>query len=372
MGILVEKKELILLGGGHSHALVLRMLGMDPLDAARLTLVSNVSHTPYSGMLPGYVSGQYGYDETHIDLRRLAQFAGARFILGEPVGLDLGQKQIQFRSRPPLDFDLLSINIGSTPSTDSVPGSAEHAIPIKPVPAFLDVWHDIVADTSNRPRTLVIVGGGAGGVELALSMKKRLGPHDHVHLVNRDPQLLPSHAPRVRVLMTRLCRDQGIELHRGDAVSDVTPNVIRFASGKMLEFDHLFWVTNATPAPWLRSSGIAVDSAGFILTSNTLQSTSHDFVFAAGDVASMRDTPRPKSGVYAVRQAKPLLVNLRATCIGAPLRPYHPQKRALALIGTGAAEAVASHGRFAHLSPLMLKIKDRIDQRFMRKFAELP
>ncbi len=372
MGNLADTQELILLGGGHSHALALRMLGMDPLTAARLTVVSNVSHTPYSGMLPGYVSGQYSYDETHIDLRRLAAFAGARFILEETVGLDLDQKQIQFSARPALDFDLLSINIGSTPFSDAVPGAAQHATPVKPVPAFLKTWQEIVDGDPDQPRTLIIVGGGAGGVELAMSIKKRLGQHARVHLVNRSTELLPSHTPRVRTLMARLCEDQGIALHRGESVTEVRPNEIAFESGKTLQGDHLFWVTHASPAPWIQSSGLAVDDAGFMSVTHTLQSTSHDFVFGAGDVASMRDTPRPKSGVYAVRQAKPLLANLRAYCTGMPLRPYRPQKSALALICTGAAGAVASNGRVAHLSPLMLRIKDRIDRQFMQKFSDLP
>ena len=197
-------KDLVLVGGGHTHAIALRMLGMKPLPGVRLTLITDSSHTPYSGMLPGHVAGYYDFDECHIDLRRLAQFAQAQLYIDRAVGLDLANKKVLCANHPPVAFDVLSLDIGSTPASIDVPGATEFSIPAKPVPEFLSQWQQLVQDVINnpeKPRCLAIVGGGAGGVELALTMQRRL--HQilkvqdglEIHLFHRGTELMTGHSP---------------------------------------------------------------------------------------------------------------------------------------------------------------------------------
>jgi len=376
-------KDLLLLGGGHSHVAVLRRFGMNPLPGVRLTLVSRGVDTPYSGMLPGVIAGHYTYDEAHIDLQPLARFAGARAVFDEAVGLDLANRQVQFRRRPPMSYDVLSIDVGSTPSLKVV-GSAEHAVPVKPIDRFLDGWMELCdrLRTSSERRRIAVVGGGAGGVELLLAVQFRMrmllerdgrsAEHLEYQLFMDSQQVLPTHNPSVRRIFGRILRERGVTLHSGSAVVEVAPSRLRTADGRVHDVDEVLWTTEAAAAPWLAASGLAVDESGFVRVSSALQSVSHPNVFAAGDIAAMVDHPRPKSGVFAVRQGPPLASNLRRALIGEPLEGYRPQRNFLSLISTGDQYAVASRGRWALEGAWAWRWKDRIDRRFMRVYSDLP
>ena len=366
-----DQLELVLAGGGHSHALVLRMLGMDPLPGVRLTLVSDVTHTPYSGMLPGYVAGYYDYDEVHIDLRRLAEFAGARFVRARVCGVDPAGRRLLCDGHPPLAWDYLSLNTGSTPSPAGIRDPLGRAIPVKPVPDFLRGWlqvREAVAGGEGARRILVI-GGGAGGVELILAMQQAL-PRAEYHLVQGETRLLPTHNPGVRRHLTRLLETRGVTLHGGDPVAQINAAGVETAGGRQLDADDIFLVTRAAAPGWISTSGLPARD-GFIRITPTLQVEGHPRIFAAGDMADMVGFPRPRSGVYAVRHARPLHRNLRRLLQGKEPRPFRPQKRFLSLIGTPVNGAIASRGRLHLASAGMWRLKERIDRRFMEQFSEL-
>ncbi|HEY9651633.1 MAG TPA: selenide, water dikinase SelD [Coleofasciculaceae cyanobacterium] len=378
-------KDLVLVGGGHTHAIALRMFGMTPLPGVRLTLITDVSHTPYSGMLPGHVAGFYHFDECHIDLRRLAGFAQAQLYCDRAVGLDLENNRVICANRPPIVFDLLSIDIGSTPATINVPGANEYAIPAKPVPQFLAKWNQLIeefAQNPEQPISIGLVGGGAGGVELAMTMQRRLYQilntkelplyRLQIHLFHRGTELLPGHSSWVRRHLQEILHNRGIQLHLGESVCEVLPDKIRCESGLVVGCNSTFWVTQASAPSWIRDSGLKTNSDGFILVGDTLQSLSHPHVFAAGDIATMVNYPRPKAGVFAVRQGKPLFQNLQRCLQLEPLKSYKPQKWYLSLIGTGDREAIASWGALGWRSRLLWRWKDHIDRKFMNRFSHLP
>ena len=373
----VDRQDLVLIGGGHSHAIVLKLWGMKPIPGVRLTLISAHSHTPYSGMLPGHVAGFYTYDQTHIDLRRLTGYAKANFYLDRVTGLDLVHHQLFCQNHPPVSFDYLSLDIGSTPTTINVPGAGEYAIPAKPVPQFLTAWERIVTTANHHPHqplSLSIVGGGAGGVELALNMQVKLKAISHleIHLFQRGKQLLPGHNSWVSHHLQQILIQRGIKLHLNQIVTEVLPKQIICASGLKLKSDHIFWVTQATAPSWIKTSGLITDDRGFILVNNYLQSISHPQVFATGDIATMENYPRPKAGVFAVRQGKPLFQNLQNIFLDKKLVKYIPQKLYLSLIGTGDKKAIASWSYFGGQSSLLWTWKDYIDRQFMQRFSNLP
>ena len=376
-------RDIVLVGGGHSHVGVLKSFGMRPIAGVRLTLICTDMHTPYSGMLPGYVAGHYDYDAVHIDLSRLAVFAGARLYRDEVIGLDRVNRKVLCRNRPPVPFDVLSINIGSTPRLQDVPGAVEHAVAVKPITRFNDRWLALLERVQRHPgkTTVAVVGAGAGGVELLLAMQFRLrnvlaalgrNPDELVfHLFTNSACILPTHNPGVRRRFDAVLAERHVRVHRNAAVTQVMPGRLQTASGEVVEADEIVWVTRAGGAAWLRDTGLALEPDGFIQVADTLQTVTDPAIFAAGDVASMVNHPLEKAGVFAVRQGPPLTENLRRSVQGLRLKPYHPQRSWLALISTGDQNAVASRGWLGFGGAWVWRWKDWIDQRFMRKFQDL-
>ena len=405
-------KDLVLAGGGHSHVIVLKRFGMKPMPGVRVTLICRDVETPYSGMLPGHVAGHYTHDDIHIDLGPLARFANARFYHDEIVGLDPVEGKVICRNRPPVSYDVLSIDIGSAPRTHDVPGAEGAVVPVKPIGNFVARWNALVARVlaTEAPVRIGVVGAGAGGVEMVLAMRHGLrarlrgagGNPDRLsfELFADGAEVLPSKPPRVRAAFARVLAEYGVRVHLDAWIDRVTPGalhaagltggvefgagdgtvcdagypcVLHTASGALHELDEVLWVTQAGAQRWLAASGLDTDDNGFVAVHPTLESTSHPGVFAAGDCAAVLDHPREKAGVFAVRQGPPLAENLRRALRGLALKPFTPQRRYLSLISTGDRRAVATRGGALVLAgDWVWRWKDWIDRRFMRKFADLP
>ena len=377
-------KDLVLIGGGHSHVAVLKSFGMKPMPGVRLTVIARDVQTPYSGMLPGYVAGHYTYDEAHIDLRPLCQFAGARLYHEAAEGIDLSNKLVQCANRPAVPYDVVSLNIGSRPDIAGVPGAADFGTPVKPINRFVDRWHSLVDRVLGQPgpHRIAVVGAGAAGTEMVLSIQFRLrhlldkhGRQDEIlemHLVSKSSRVTPSHDPGVSKRFDRILDERGVNVYRGMAVTRAEDNILVLSDGKTLELDEILWVTGASAPAWLRESGLDVDENGFINVHDTLQSTSDIHVFAAGDTANVINFPRPKAGVFAVRQGKPLAENLRRALVNRTLRSFSPQKSMLSLISTGDKCAVASKAGIVAEGTWLWTWKNWIDQRFIQKYNNLP
>lgn len=370
-------RDLVLLGGGHAHVHVLRSFGMDPLPGVRLTLVARDVETPYSGMLPGLIAGHFAHEDCHIDLRRLARFASARLIHAEALGIDRIGRQVLFQGRPPLRYDLLSLDIGSTPRPADIAGGSEHMVAVKPIDRFAARWQDLLERLREVPRRLriIVVGGGAAGVELVLAMQHRTSAlpmvPPHFALLTRG-DLLPRHPERVREAFRRVLRSRSVALRERTEVVRAEEDALVAADGSRTGFDAVLWATQAGAAPWLAKTGLALDPHGFVAVDASLRAVNDERVFAAGDVAAVLPYPREKAGVFAVRQGPPLARNLRRALEGKPGLPFVPQRRFLSLITTGDRQAIASRGGLFAQGPWVWRLKRWIDRRWMRRYQELP
>lgn len=375
--------HIVLVGGGHAHVTVVRDFGMNPIPGVDITLIAKELAAPYSGMLPGYVAGHYSHDDVHIDVLKLASWAGVRLIHGTVSGLERSQKRVLIEGRPPLGYDLLSIDVGITPLLDGIDGAREHGIAVKPVSLFADKWAALEARAfePDGPRRVAVVGAGAAGFELILGARHRLLTEAAKHGIDPDRfsftllgagRLLPTHNARAVALARRALADQAVTVVEGARVTRLTPDHVMLDDGRTIAADAVMLSTTAGAAPWFKTSGLATDDKGFLALRPTLQLLDDDDVFAAGDCATVLDHPREKAGVFAVRQGPVLTDNLRRRVRGEAAKPFTPQKSFLTLLSTGGQHAIAARNGIAFAGRWVWRWKDRIDRDFMAMFADLP
>lgn len=360
---------LVLVGGGHSHLEVLRRFARTPPPGLSLTLISREAHTLYSGMVPGVIAGEYGVEEAKIPLAPLARAAGASLVIDEVCGIDLAAGRVARRAGAPIPFDFVSLDVGGV--TDlSVPGAAEHAIPTRPLDRFLAKLDDLdaQAQTGPTPILIAVVGGGAAGCEIALALSRRFGLDAQVTLNAGTNAVLPGFpAAASRRVVDTLLERVGRAV-AGTPVVEVTDSLLRRANGTLMIADVVVWATGVAAPAWLRDSGLALDSQGFVRVERSLRSVNDPRVFAAGDVAAIEGASVPKAGVWAVRAGPVLADNLRRALRGEPLRAWQPQRRALALINAGFHRAIGIWGPFVFHGQWVWRWKDRIDRRFVARY----
>ncbi len=379
-----DLRELVLVGGGHAHVQVLRRLAMMPAptvesSGVRVTIVLDQPLATYSGMVPGVVAGQYAPHEAEIDLWPLARRAGARIVDAPAIGIDPDGRRVRVEGRPPIAYDAVSFDVGSTVAGLDVPGVREHAIPTRPIGHFVE---RITAAMANHPSgtthdtgpRVLVVGAGAGGVEVAFTVRHRT--RGRVTLLDATDTLLPGWAPGLGARVRAAAAARGIRIVSGARVTRVEAGVAHLDSGDPLPFDLLVWVTGAAAHPWMRDLGLPTDPRGFLRVGPTLQVVDHPDIFGAGDCVSLDGHALPKAGVYAVRQGPVLADNLLAYVRrggerGGALRPYVPQRGFLTLLNLGDGVAIGAKGPITFSGAWAFRWKDHIDRAFVARFQSI-
>jgi selenide,water dikinase len=372
----LPKRDVVLLGIGHTNAHLLRMWRMNPPPDARLTCVSNYSTVTYSGMLPGVLAGQYPRSRMQIDLVRLCASAGARLVIGQVHGLDRERRRLLVHDRPSIPFDVLSIGIGSVTSRNAELVDST-ALSIKPMQTFLDRLDErlrsLAARAASRPLRIAIVGAGAGGVEIAFCLPAHVrsvlgGPEPEVALIGAHDDAPHGGATTTQRVVRRELHQRRIGLKLDHQVASMRDGQLLFDDGRTAEADLVIWATGAEAAGWLSALELATDERGFVLTRQTLQSVTDDAIFAVGDCGTIEGELLPKAGVYAVRQGPVLWSNIQRWLDGRSLVPFKPQLGFLKLLNTGDGQAIAEYKGRAFHGRWCWRLKDFIDRRFMDKY----
>lgn len=370
------RREIVLLGAGHTHLHVLRMWAQAPIPGARLTCVTDFLSAAYSGMLPGALAGLYSPQQMLINLVRLCETGGVRLIRAEVAGLDRDRRELVCGQGPPIPFDVLSIGIGSVPRETGVPLDAS-VMRIKPMQTFLprlqDRLEELAARTDDSPLRIAVVGGGAGGVEIALCLTERLkhmlgGRPLELSLIDSSHRLLAGRGRLTGSAAMRELTHRKVRVILASAVKGVSDGALTLEDGTQLPADLVLWSTGAEAPPLLAKLGLPTDQDGFLTTRPTLQTLDDPRIFAVGDTGSIQSRPTPKAGVYAVRQGPILWGNLHRTIFGRPLIRYRPQQGFLSLLALGDGRAILSYRGLAITGRWCWRLKNSIDRRFVEQF----
>ncbi len=363
-------RDLVLIGGGHAHALLLRMWGMNPLAGVRVTVINPGPTAPYSGMLPGFVAGHYSRDELDIDLVQLARFAGARILNAKATTLNAQTKTVKVEGYPDIAFDVASVDVGITSEMPLLQGFAENAVPAKPLGTFASRWDRY--RKGEGPASVAVIGGGVAGAELAMAMAfalKSNGRKAEIALID-EREVLRGFNRSARTKLLTALRSNGVSIVENAQVAWVMKEGVELSDSRLIKADFVTGAAGARPHDWIAKCDLDLID-GFIAIGPTLQSSNPE-IFAAGDCAHMVFAPRPKAGVFAVRQAPVLFENIRAALSGGKLTEYSPQKDYLKLISLGEKSALAEKLGTAFSGKLLWRWKNHIDVTFMNKFRDLP
>lgn len=364
-------KRLVLAGGGHAHLSVLKALARHRPPGLEVVMVTPGAWQNYSGMLPGWMAGHYALDKIRINLTPLLHAANVRLIEDRLLGMDADRHCVGLSDRSHLEYDLLSLDTGSETDVSWLEVAGDRLLAIKPLDGFMAAWPKVPdeAGQTNNYR-LAIVGGGAGGVELALAARYALNACStgaEVWLVCPGDGLLASHAPAVRKRMTRILQESGVKIAPYRAVG--AKEGLLLSNGEVLAVNRVIAATGPRPPGWLSLSRLGLGDDGFVAVDAFHRSLTHPDVFAAGDICTRADIAMARSGVHAVHAGPVLAGNLLATLFGGRLHAYQPRPYSLYLLSCGSRHAVASWGRLGLEGDWVWRWKDLIDRRFMRRFS---
>ena len=358
--------DLVLVGGGHSHIILMMELSKKPIQGNRITLVSNEIDTPYSGMIPGFIEGVYSWRESHIDLYKLSLRLNIRFIHSKVINISSANKEIYLKDRPSIKFDVLSVDSGIESNYKNIKGAEKFCIPVKPISGLANNFLNKIKDLND----IAFIGGGAGAVELALAIRKRYirdKSNLKISIITGINGLLSSFSNHTRQTSKIALKESSINIIENTEVLEVKKNKIIMSDNNTLKIDKCILSTNAMAPNWLKSSDIKLNASGFIIVNNAFQ-TNSEFIFAAGDIVDFDNQNLHKAGVFAVRSGKPLAKSIKSYIMTKSGKKYSFRKNYLALIGLSNGYTIGTKYNFSYSSKFNSFLKKYIDQKFINKF----
>ncbi len=350
----------MLVGAGHAHVELVRLLGTNKPRDTQITLISESPRAGYSGMMPGVIAGHYHRDEAEIDVPGLCARAGIAFASDTLVRID-ADAQLVVTESGSFEYHWLSLNTGSQPWLPEQRRGLH--LGVKPFSAFLDALPQLAF-----AQRIAVVGGGAAAIEVLLALRHRFGEHHAFTLVCAEEALLPRYPQGVLERVLKTLHANQIKIVLNARVNAASETGLTLQDGSHIACDASVWATGARPHAYVAKSNLASAADGFIAVNSSQQSVSHANVFAVGDCATLESSALPKAGVVPVRQGPWLHAQLMRALVDEPIMPFENKRTALALLALGGKQCVGHKGDFIFHGAWAWWMKDYIDRRFMAKY----
>lgn len=364
-------KKLILVGGGKAHLQVLEKLQKGPLKNAETLLISPNPFQYYSGMFSGFVEGIYHKDEIRINLERLTKRANIEWLEDAVTAIDPMQKKVLTATGQIFNYDAISFDIGSLTAGTDLQGVKEYAYRIKPNYHFVNTIEKV-----RKEGKVVIVGGGAMGIEIALALKAwrdKNGIKDPVTLINLG-LLLENEADKLSEKIEKITVNKGIQVLTGIKVHKVERNEVWTSSEEKQSYDHLVWLAGPKAPGLFKASHLPVDQEGYLKVEETLQVKAFPSIFGAGECICIDNPVNSRlatTSVNVVKQGNILYENIKGffdTGIG---QLFVPPKNELSFLSLGNKKACFLYNKFTYIGGFAWVLKNKIDKQFVRKYQSL-
>ena len=367
---------LLIVGAGHAHLEVIRRLGR--AGVGEWVTIVEPEDFWYSGLATGMLGGRYAVDQDRVDAASVAARVGARFVRGRVVAMDPEAQTATVDWGEVIDYEVASLDVGSRVPVERVRGMAEHAFTVKPIRRLAELRADLGrrfrAAKGSRPGPIrvLVVGGGPTACEVAanlVALADRNRAAVVVTLCVSGDRLIRRFPEGASESVAETLEGRGVAVRYRTPVRRVEADAAVLDSGERVGFDVAIGAIGLVPSALVASLGLPTTDDGSLVVDEYLRCVCSPTLFAGGDCAAPVGLELEKIGVVAVRQAKVLAYNLRATLAGRPLRRYRPRRRHLLILNLGDGTGLARWGSYWYRGRSMLWWKDALDRAFLMRFV---
>ena len=364
-------KHLVLVGAGHAHLSILKDLPSLQMQGHTVTVINSGAYHYYSGMGPGMLAGVYRPEDVRINVEKMVEDSGGRFLQDTVTRLDPVGKCVHTQTGQKILYDVVSCNVGSyvRPLSEMTPGDAVFAV--KPIEHLLKARKKIIKLLRQRGQIVVtVVGGGAAGVEIAANIRTLVDAESgqaDIHLIAGE-RLLKRFPERVRRYALESFVDRGIDVREGVRVEYFSDGSIQLSDNSSFSSDVCLLTSGTRPATLFTDSGLPTAEDDGLLVNRHLQSIEHPEMFGGGDCITFQPAALDRVGVYAVRQNPILLHNVLAALNDDSLDPFSPPKTYMLILNMGDGSGIVWRNGLIFRGKPVFWLKNFIDTAFMRKF----
>lgn len=357
-------KKVILAGGGHGHVNILKEIDQKLADQYEITLISDYRRQYYSGMLGGYIEGIYTEEEISFDVQDLCAENHINFVHDKIIEVNDDEKVVVTENNT-YSYDFLSMNLGSQAieTFDIDPQTTTYVKPIARIVRFKEQLDQALTGKKESAK-IIVVGGGAAGVELALALDKAYD-QARVEMITSGEHLIPAFNSWSQRIVEKLFDKRNIIHHMDERAEKIEGRHV-ITSKSRHEFDYLI-LSTGTRGPFVNYVGLETNDRNYLLVDDYLMAS--ESIIGMGDMITQKSYPEtPKAGVFAIREVPVLTHNLLHLLKGGSrkdLKAYKPQSVYLQILNSGDKKGVLNYGPLAAQGRLAWLLKNKIDTDYM-------